>query len=374
VKTAGRIPVLGGARLVANGSLSIYGTNLFTGIAAIAECDVKEPGQTVIDAGKLSEVAGKLRGNVSIRTSFGPPASVKINCGRSRFALVTLPVGDFPVPLVVDSDMTAIDLSAADVAAVFSGAANASADDEKKIYLAGPALFSEPVADGYRLCGVGTDSVCLSYAATSAGCPDLGSGVLIHRDTCKLAVNLFGKTGAAVRWNSNIVEFASTDRRLTAKLIEASPAAWRTMVQPTDEANAAVLARAELVAALERCAAVYDHLTADVGKKAPLVRIQWDAESDPDVTVSFRQLTAPPAALDVITPVSVTGAVNKEIDPSRLLKLLEGVRSETVLLSAGAHYRDPLRVDAGGDRFVVLAPRTENVPDEVRDEVRAEAA
>jgi hypothetical protein len=76
-----------------------------------------------------------------------------------------------------------IALLPADVTALFAGAATGCAQDDKRIYLAGITLFGEPTDFGQRLCAVGADSIALSYAATSASCPNLGEGIIVHRDT-----------------------------------------------------------------------------------------------------------------------------------------------------------------------------------------------
>jgi DNA polymerase III sliding clamp (beta) subunit (PCNA family) len=136
---------------------------------------------------------------------------------------------DYPPPLAVEDGMSAIDLTAADVMAIFDGAAAGAATDDRRIYLNGPIVFSEPTDFGHRLCSVGADDKALSYVATTVACPDLGPGVLVHRDTCKLAVNLFGKTGASLRLGKRLVEFASDCQRLVAKQIDARlfpGAAW----------------------------------------------------------------------------------------------------------------------------------------------------
>jgi hypothetical protein len=99
--------------------------------------------------------------------------------------------------------------------ALFAGAGTAAATKDDRIYLAGPVLFGEPSDFGHRLCGVGTDGVALSYAATTAPCPDMGKGRIVHRDTCKRAVDLFGKTGASMRLSDNLVVWRRTSAALS---------------------------------------------------------------------------------------------------------------------------------------------------------------
>jgi DNA polymerase III sliding clamp (beta) subunit (PCNA family) len=178
-----RIPILNCCRLTADSNMTIYGTDRNTGITAIADCDVIEPGEVAVDAKALADIAGKLKGDVCISRTAD---ELIIKSGRSRFMLTMQPVEDCPEPLAVEDSSPAIALSAADILAEFAGAAGAAQDD-KRIYVAGPVLFSEPTDSGHRLCGVGADGVALSYAATATACPELNSGIIVHRETCKLA-------------------------------------------------------------------------------------------------------------------------------------------------------------------------------------------
>jgi DNA polymerase III sliding clamp (beta) subunit (PCNA family) len=348
-----RSPILGCCRLIAGHNLSIYGTDLDTGITAIADCDVVEPGKAVVDAQRLADIAAKLKGDIQIEANGG---ELVIKCDRSRFTLTTQSLDDYPAELAAEDDSPPIELTAADVMAAFAGAAAGAAQDDKRIYLAGPVLFSEATELGNRLCGVGADSIALSYAATAAACLDLAPGVIVHRDTCRLAVKLFGEVGAALRVGSNLIEIASDSVRLVAKLVDSTPTAWRSMVPPIDVANSVLVATKDLNATLERCFAVINNLTGDLSKRAPSITVWWDASAGHggEVRVAFRKLTEAPAVLDIIPAAELTGAVDINVNPKLLQRLLAEMESETVRLSASDRPSDNLRIDAGRDRFAVL--------------------
>jgi DNA polymerase III sliding clamp (beta) subunit (PCNA family) len=354
-----RSPILGCCRLTAGNNLSIAGTDLDTGITAVADCDVIEPGEAAVDAQRLADIASKLKGDVRIEAKAG---ELVIKCGRSRFALTMQPAEDYPAPLTVD-DAPPIELTAADVMAAFAGAAAGAAQDDKRIYLAGPVLFSEPTDMSHRLVGVGADGIALSYAATSAFYPGLDPGIVVHRDTCKLAVRLFGETGAALRVGKDLMELASDSIRLVAKLVDSTPTAWRSMVPPIDAANSALVATKDLNAALERCFAVINNLTGDLAKRVPSITIWWDAAAGPlhgqEVRVAFRNINEAPAVLDIVPAAELSGAVDININPKLLQRLLAEMESETVRLSASGHPSDTLRIDAGPDRFAVLGAMRE---------------
>jgi hypothetical protein len=108
---------------------------------------VIEPGEAAVNAQKLAEIAAKPRGDVRVEVSVGP---LIIKCGRSRFTLTMHPLDDYPDGLAVARDIQPIDLRAADVMALFDGVAAAAARDDKRIYLSGPVLLSQPwLATGF---------------------------------------------------------------------------------------------------------------------------------------------------------------------------------------------------------------------------------
>jgi DNA polymerase III subunit beta len=353
----GKFPVLSCCRLTAGRNLSIYGTDLDTGISAMADCDVAEPGEAVVNGRKLADIAAKLKGDIAIHTT---ATDLIVKCGRARFTLALLPVEDFPAALEVEDNAPAIDLAAADLMAIFAGVATAVSKDDRRMYLAGTTIFG----DSGRLVGVGTDGIMLSYAATAAACHELDMGVIVHRDTCKTAVSMFGKTGATMRVSKNLVEFASGGTRLVAKLVDAPAPAWCSVVPPTEVGNVALVKRGDLMAALERCAAIYSNLIGDAAKMVPSVTIRWSGSSS--VYVAYGD--GAPAAMDVFDAEASHGRADIRINPRLLLQLLdamevpaltdidrsERLEADSLSLSIGIRPGEMLRIDAGPDRFVVL--------------------
>jgi DNA polymerase III sliding clamp (beta) subunit (PCNA family) len=348
----GKFPVLSCCRLAANGHLSIYGTDLDTGIAAVADCDIVEPGVAVVDGNKLADIARKLiRSDVQLESGAG---CLVIKSGRSRFSLTMQSDEDFPIPLVVDNGFGPLELTGADVKAIFGGAAAGASVNDSRIYLSGVHLFSEPTDVGHRLCGVGADDVVLSHVATSVSCPDLGRGVLVHRDTCKLAVQMFRDTGAALKLGNRLVEFSSDSRRLVAKMIDATPSAWRTVVPLVDVPNYAVVLTAEFRAAIEYCLAVAVSSDSDhtAVMKAPAVALNWGEERSVTVALGNVEKQAP-SAFDAIAADDVNGAADFFINARKLHRLLEGISAETLRISLH-DAQSVVRIDAGADRFVSI--------------------
>jgi hypothetical protein len=55
----------------------------------------------------------------------------------------------------------------------------------------------------------------------------------------------------------------------------------------------------------------------------------------------------------------LSGNTDISLNPKILLRLLAGFDAENIRLSAGDRRSDPLRIDAGPDRFAVLCPMRE---------------
>jgi DNA polymerase III sliding clamp (beta) subunit (PCNA family) len=55
-----QFPILNCCRLTAGGNLSVYGTDLDTGVTAGCHTDVAEPGEAVVEAQKLADITAKL--------------------------------------------------------------------------------------------------------------------------------------------------------------------------------------------------------------------------------------------------------------------------------------------------------------------------
>jgi DNA polymerase III sliding clamp (beta) subunit (PCNA family) len=89
-------------------------------IAAWVDCDVIEPGEAAVDAHKLVDIAGKLKGDIRLGVDNG---NLVPKCGRSRFTLTMLAAEDYPPVFKIDDGVPSIELSAADIMALFAGAA-----------------------------------------------------------------------------------------------------------------------------------------------------------------------------------------------------------------------------------------------------------
>jgi hypothetical protein len=89
---------------------------------------------------------------VTISSSIAPSRRSKcFKSSRSRFALTKQNLDDCPPPPSVGTDAAEIDLTAADVMALFDGAAFRRRTDDSRIYLSGLALSPSSALAGRRL-------------------------------------------------------------------------------------------------------------------------------------------------------------------------------------------------------------------------------
>jgi DNA polymerase III sliding clamp (beta) subunit (PCNA family) len=307
-----RVPILACARLTAaRDALHLYGTDLGIGVFDSTGCEVSKPGEVAVNAKLLAKFAGTLNGTVVLHTT---STGLTIACGRSRLTLPTSPIEDGPAPLAVEGNGPPIEIGSANLMALFAHTAIAVASNDHRPYLAGPTLFSEPTGDRHRLCAVGTNgNTMLLYAATNAACSDLGRGMIIHRDVCNLAVHLFGKTGATLRFDGCRIELALDNKRLVAKRVDAAPAEWRCSAPPAEVENFAVFETKVLRAALERCLAITSE--GDLSKRAPAATMQWhSAKVLDEVSVSLGAGSVP-TATDHVPVTELAGQLTTSVDP-----------------------------------------------------------
>lgn len=149
VESRNTIPILDCVRLVAaEDRLTITATDLDIEVTASAPCTA-EPGAVCVNAKLLAGIVGKASGDITIEMADG----LTVKYGRSRFALQTLPVEDFP-------DFSQADFPTefeADLAALFAPVQFAISTEETRYYLNGICLqgdgshLTATATDGHRL-------------------------------------------------------------------------------------------------------------------------------------------------------------------------------------------------------------------------------
>ena len=150
------IPALGHVLVVAeDGALSFTATDLEIELVARIKASFEEEGSTTIPARKLLDICQALPSDASVDIS-ATEGKVKVQSGRSRFTLASVPVEDFPRIHEVELDER-VTLTQGEFRGLIDRASFAMAQQDVRYYLNGLLLEIDPeqtrtvATDGHRL-------------------------------------------------------------------------------------------------------------------------------------------------------------------------------------------------------------------------------
>jgi DNA polymerase-3 subunit beta len=224
VERRNTIPILANVLLRAEKfALQLKATDLDLEVTETIAAEVSPAGATTVPAHMFYEIVRKLPegSQVALETS-GERAALAIRAGRSRFALQTLPEGDFPD--FAAGDMThRFTLSAGDLKRLIDKTQFAISTEETRYYLNGIYLHAVGSGKAAMLRGVATDGHRLAQyelplPAGAAGMP----GVIVPRKTVGEVLRLIedGETEVAIELSQAKIRFKIGDVVLISKLID----------------------------------------------------------------------------------------------------------------------------------------------------------
>lgn len=154
VERRNTIPILSNIVIRAeNSHVMLVATDMDMDIVETVAATVMEPGVCTVPAQLFYDIVRKLPEGAEIELSGNEGGQIRVNAGRSNFALPTLPVEDFPV--LSDQAMTTeFTLSAVDLKALIENTRFAVSTEETRYYLNGIYLHH---AEGHLLRAVSTD-------------------------------------------------------------------------------------------------------------------------------------------------------------------------------------------------------------------------
>lgn len=251
------IPILGNIKLaVEQDEIVVTGTDLDVELRDKIKAQVAAKGETTVPAHLLSDIVKKMPTGSQI-TIEQVDTVIKVQSGRSRFTLQTLPTSDFP-------DLGAGDLTidftlpGKDLFRLFDRTAFAISTEETRYYLNGVYFHSAGGHNSKKLCAVATDGhrlakleIPLPEAATSLG------GVIVPRKTVAEVMRLFTADAEEVRveLSANKIRFSAGDIVLTSKLIDGTFPDYGRVIPQSNEKELKV-DKKDLQAAVDRVAAV----------------------------------------------------------------------------------------------------------------------
>jgi DNA polymerase III subunit beta len=260
------VPVLAGLLIEADdGQLTLSCFDYEVSARVTVPADVGEPGTTLVPGRLLAEISKSLPlAEVEVATAAG---MVTLTCGSAEFALVELPLAEYPALPELPAAAGTVDGGALATAAA-QVVPSASRDDTLPM-LTGVCLDF----DGRALTLAATDRYRLAVRALTWEPADPASraSALVPARTLAEVARSMGSSGPVtiafgqlaqdgIRPADGIISFEGGGRRLTARLIGAEFIRYKSRFPQTFEATAEIPA-APFIEAVRRVSLVADRLT-----------------------------------------------------------------------------------------------------------------
>jgi DNA polymerase-3 subunit beta len=259
VERRNTIPILSNIKLDAKGDdLQLRATDMDLEVAETVAARVEGEGAITVPAHTLYDIVRKLPEGADVKLDgSGGGDTLRLTCGRSRFALSCLPVEDFP--LMAGGDMShGFRLSAGELRSLIDRTRFAISTEETRYYLNGIFLHSvmngatsvlrAVATDGHRLA-----SVEVALPAGAAGMP----GVIIPRKTVSEVRKLVEEENldVDVALSDTKVRFAVGNAVLTSKLIDGTFPDYQRVIPTHNDKQLDVPCR-DFAAAVDRVSAI----------------------------------------------------------------------------------------------------------------------
>ncbi len=225
VERRNTIPILSNVLIEASdgGGIKLMATDLDLQVVETVEAQVETAGSITVSAHTLFDIARKLPDGPQVQLD-AADGKMKVNAGRARFNLQTLPRDDFPI--IAEGDLpTSFELPAASLVQIIDKTKFAISTEETRYYLNGIFMHASDGADGKVLRCVATDGHRLARidAELPAGAEEL-PGVIVPRKTVNELRKLVEDDDMqiAVSVSETKIRFATPEITLTSKVIDGS--------------------------------------------------------------------------------------------------------------------------------------------------------
>ena len=259
VERRNTIPILANVLIEAEGeSVSFRATDLDIEVVDRVSAHVERAGATTVSAVMLHEIVRKLPdGGLVQLIDDGVSGRLNVQCGRSSFALATLPREDFPV-MASSEYASNFSAPAGVLRRLFDKSKFAISTEETRYYLNGVYMHVATGEDGPVLRCVATDGHRL--ARIDAPLPDGAAdmpGVIVPRKTVGELRKLLDDDSAtiAVSVSETKVRFATAEITLISKVIDGTFPDY-TRVIPMGNSRRLEVDAAEFAKAVDRVATI----------------------------------------------------------------------------------------------------------------------
>ena len=294
VEKRNTIPVLSNVRIEALGDgISFKATDMDTEITEIVDAKIIETGATTAPAHMLYDIVRKLADGAEVEITFpDDKGQLSIASGRSKFALSTIGVEDFPV---ISGDQLPINFSIAreELKEVIDRTQFAVSTEETRYYLNGLYVHAKNEGSAKVLRVVATDGHRLACVESPLpqGAEKI-AGVIIPRKTIGEVRKLLDDTKAEnidIALSDNKVRFTLEEVTLTSKLIDGTYPDYERVI-PTDNDKLLEVKVKELANAVDRVSVVAERTRAIkmITEEAKVVI----TTSSPDLGSAWEELEA----------------------------------------------------------------------------------
>jgi DNA polymerase-3 subunit beta len=254
------VPVLAGVLLEADtdGTLTLSTFDYEVSARVEVPAEVRTAGRVLVSGRLLADISRSLPGRpVSLVTE---GSKVTLTCGASRFALLTMPVDEYPaLPALPDSSGTLTGDTFTEAVAQVTVAASR---DETLPILTGVRMEIE----GDRLTLLATDRYRLAVRELrwNPSTPDISAIALVRARTLSDVARSIGASGsitmALADGKSDLIGFQAAGRHSTSLLVDGEYPKVRALF-PAESPTHAVVATADLTEAVKRVALVAERNT-----------------------------------------------------------------------------------------------------------------
>ena len=310
VEKRNTIPVLSNVKIEAmEDGISFKATDMDTEITEVVDAKTSETGATTAPAHMLYDIVRKLSDGTDVEITFpDEKGQLTIASGKSKFALSTIGVEDFPV-ISGDKLPTNFVMAKEELKDVIDRTQFAVSTEETRYYLNGIYVHAKNEGETKVLRVVATDGHRLACVESPLpqGAENM-NGVIIPRKTVGEVRKLLDDTKAEnidVSLSENKIRFTMEDITLTSKLIDGTYPDYERVI-PTDNDKVLELGVKPLAEAVDRVSVVAErtraikvitnpnHITIttsspDLGSAQEEVEAKYDSESL-EIGYNFRYL------------------------------------------------------------------------------------
>jgi DNA polymerase-3 subunit beta len=225
-----KIPALAAVRIKAAGDVATITTNVLDfALALTLPASVEAAGELAVPAGRMAGLAAGFAADAMIEIRMEGPVGI-VACGRSRYRLPCIPLGDMPPMLALAEETGRIEFAREEALALFKRPAFATSDEETRFYLNGILLhdvgegLAAVATDGHRLCrlvipgaaGLSSDYKLLIPNAAV----EIARKILRDKDSERVVL----------RRSRTLLEIATARATFVSRLIDASYPAYERLI------------------------------------------------------------------------------------------------------------------------------------------------